>query len=47
MHILVYLKYLLHFLSTFTPNLLHFKILFRYFTVFYDTFSLKENVYNP
>ena len=41
------LKYLLHFLSIFTPNLLHFKNLLRYFTVFYDTFPLKKNVCNP
>ena len=41
------LKYLLHFLSTFTPNLLHFKNLLRYFAAFYDTFSLKKNVCKP
>ena len=41
------LKYLLHFLSIFTPNLLHFKNLLRYFTVFYNTFSLKKNVCKP
>ena len=41
------LKYLLHFLSTFTPNLLHFKNLLRYFAVFYDTFSLKKNICKP
>ena len=41
------LKYLLHFLSTFTPNLLHFKNPLRYFVVFYDTFSLKKNVCKP
>ena len=41
------LKYLLHFLSIFTPNLLHFKNLLRYFAVFYDTFSLKKNVCKP
>ncbi len=41
------LKYLLHFLSTFTPNLLHFKNLLRYYAVFYDTFSLKKNVCKP
>lgn len=40
------LKYLLHFLLTFTPNLLHFKNLLRYFAVFYNTFSLKKNVVN-
>ena len=34
------LKYLLHFLSTFTPNLLHFKNLLRYFAICYDTFSI-------
>ena len=36
------LKYLLHFLSLFTPILLHLKNLLRYFAVFYDTFSLKK-----
>lgn len=41
------LKYLLHFLSTFTPNLLHSKNLLRYFAVFCDTFSLKKNVCKP
>ena len=41
------LKYLLHFLSTFTPNLLHFKNLLRYFAVFCDTFSLKKNFCKP
>ena len=40
------LKYLLHFLSIFTPNLLHFKNLLRYFAVFYDTFSLKKTSAN-
>ena len=41
------LKYLLHFLSTFNPNLLQYKNLLRYFAVFCDTFSLKKNVCKP
>lgn len=45
--LIISLKYLLHFLSIFTPILLHLKKLLRYFAVFYDTFSLKKNVCKP